>query len=139
MLPSDLLTKAMAFHKSGDFENAEKIYNEILKAIPGDPEVVHFLGIISWQRRDYDRAIDLYKKVCAANPSNVHYHLEYADVLQENQKFKEALAMYWNVLSIDRENITAHSAIASICIKTGDLDTAQKSLEKIVTHKTLHS
>ncbi len=58
MVPSDLLTKAMALHKSGDLENAEKIYNEILMAVPDNPEIVHFLGIICWQRRDYDRAID---------------------------------------------------------------------------------
>jgi predicted O-linked N-acetylglucosamine transferase (SPINDLY family) len=122
----------MASHKSGDLENAEKIYKQILSAHPDEPEIMHFLGIVAWQRHDYDQAIDLFKKVCDANPSNVQYHLEYADVLQENQKFKEALAVYWKVLSIDWENITAHSAIASICIKTGDLDTAQKSLEIIV-------
>jgi predicted O-linked N-acetylglucosamine transferase (SPINDLY family) len=122
----------MALHKSGELENAEKIYKQILSAHPDEPEIMHFLGIVAWQRHDYDQTIDLFKKVCDANPSKVQYHLEYADVLQENQKFKEALAVYWKVLSIDRENITAHSAIASICIKTGDLDTAQKSLEIIV-------
>ncbi|MGB7566892.1 MAG: tetratricopeptide repeat protein [Chitinivibrionales bacterium] len=135
MVPSDLLAKAMAFHKSGDFENAEKIYNEILKAIPDDPDVVHFLGIISWQTRDYDRAIGLYEKVCAANPSNVHYHLEYAEILQEKQLFKEALSEYEKVLTIDRENITAYSGAASLCIKTGDLESALKSLEKILSIK----
>jgi protein O-GlcNAc transferase len=135
MAPSDLLAKAMALHKSGDLENAEKMYRQILSAHPDDPEIEHFLGIVAWQRHDYGRAVNLYQKVCASDPSNVQCHLEYADVLQENQKFKEALAVYWNVLSIDRENITAHSAIASICIKTGDLDTALKSLEIILPIK----
>ena len=135
MVPSDLLTKAMALHKSGDLENAEKIYNEILMAVPDNPEIVHFLGIICWQRRDYDRAIELYKKVCASSPSNVQYHLEYAEILKGKQLFKEALSEYEKVLTTDPENTIALSETASICIKTGDLESALKSLEKILSIK----
>jgi Predicted O-linked N-acetylglucosamine transferase, SPINDLY family len=132
MLPSDLLSKAMALHKSGDLENAEKTYLQILKAHPDNPEIEHFLGIIAWQRHDYDRATDLFKKVCASNPTNIQYHLEYAEVLQEKQLFTEALAVYRKVVMIDQKNITALSKIASIYIIQEDLESAQKSLEIIL-------
>lgn len=135
MFPSDLLSTAMALHKSGDLIKAEEIYNQILKTQPDDLEVVHFLGIIAWQRRDFDRAMHLFEKVCSACPSNVLYHLEYAEVLQEYNMFKESLAVYQKAVSIDKENIATHSKIASLYIILNDLESAEKSLEMILQTK----
>ena len=50
-------------HQAGNLDEAERIYREILQREPGNADVLHFLGVLLFQKKDYDTAIDLIKTI----------------------------------------------------------------------------
>ena len=52
-----MLKHGMDFHKSGRLIEAEAIYRQILTATPSHFEALYLLGIIQYQRGNYDGAV----------------------------------------------------------------------------------
>jgi predicted O-linked N-acetylglucosamine transferase (SPINDLY family) len=119
-----LLSQAVAFHRMGDLDAAEKIYRDILKAESKNPDALHLLGVVCRQHGDLDCALELLKKACFESPSNPLFISDWADALQDKKLFKEALACYARVLSIDPDNVQALVKSALALKNTGDFETA---------------
>ena len=63
--PSDMVCKnnlANSYKSSGNVEEAEKIYIEILNKFPNNPIILSNLALIKKNISDYSSAVDLYKK-----------------------------------------------------------------------------
>jgi len=45
----DTRTEAFAAHRRGDLVTAERLYNELLRSTPEDPELLHYLGVLCQQ------------------------------------------------------------------------------------------
>ena len=52
----DEFTHALNLHKTGKLVEAELIYANLLKAQPANPLVLHYLGVINYQRKALDEA-----------------------------------------------------------------------------------
>ena len=135
MTTPNLLSQAVALHRAGDLDNAEKSYRDILRAEPGNPDALHLLGLVRRQRGDLESALDLLKKACVERPSNPLFICDWADALQENKLFKEALACYQRVLSIDPDNVKALLKIAQVLKNTGDYEASLTHLQKALRIK----
>ena len=44
-------------HEAGNLDEAEHIYREILQQEPGNADVLHLLGVLLFQKKDYDAAL----------------------------------------------------------------------------------
>ena len=53
---------ANSYKSSGNFQEAEKIYKEILHKFPNNPIILANLALIKKNISDFSSAIDLYKK-----------------------------------------------------------------------------
>jgi tetratricopeptide (TPR) repeat protein len=53
------LDLAVKLHRSGRLEEAEAVYRRVLLEQPNNPDVLHLLGVIAYQRKQYDEAIEL--------------------------------------------------------------------------------
>ena len=61
------LAEAVALHRAGHLDAAERVYLELLAVSPDDPDVLHYLGVIAFQRgyfadavQHISRAIDVW-------------------------------------------------------------------------------
>ena len=84
------LQQAVAVHKEGDLQEAERLYRAILQAQPLHPDANHNLGILAVASNKIDGALPLFKSALEANPSIEQFWLSYIDALIKEQQFDNA-------------------------------------------------
>jgi protein O-GlcNAc transferase len=56
---SEALAIAVEHHQAGRMQAAEQIYREVLRVDPNQPEALHLLGLIAYQKGRHETAIEL--------------------------------------------------------------------------------
>ncbi len=107
--PEILITmqKALAFHRQGQLAQAEPLYREILKKVPGHGDALHLLGVIENQRRNYETAVQLIGQALKANPKSAAAHSNLGNALSGLKRLEEALASYDRALAIQPDFVDA--------------------------------
>jgi tetratricopeptide (TPR) repeat protein len=73
--------KAEKFFKEGKFDQAESIFESILKTNPSDFKSIEYLGDIAGRNKSWDKAISYYKKLKQSKPSEANYYFKYGGAL----------------------------------------------------------
>jgi tetratricopeptide (TPR) repeat protein len=128
-----LIKTAFNYYQSGNFQQAENIYREILTNQPHNVHALYFLGIISFQRENYYLSIEYFKKVICLDPQNGGTYINLGDALRENQQIDEAILSYQKAIQLNPTLEDAYNNIG-VCLKEkGLLDEAilyyQKALQ----------
>jgi predicted TPR repeat methyltransferase len=84
------LQQAMAAHKAGKLQDAERLYRAILQSQPLHPDANHNLGVIAVSFNKADVALPLFKTALDANPKIEQFWLSYIDALIKEKKFDNA-------------------------------------------------
>ena len=84
------LQKAIAAHKEGELQDAERRYRAILQTQPNHPDANHNLGVLAVAVGKTAEAIPLFKLALAANPKVEQFWLSYLDALIRLERFNEA-------------------------------------------------
>ena len=69
----ELTNKAFSLHSTGDYENAEKIYFEILKKEPTNDEVLNLLGLLKYQTNNLIEA-EKFIKQSIKHKKSIYYY-----------------------------------------------------------------
>ena len=77
----EALQKAIAAHKAGQIQEADRLYFTILKAQPKHPDANHNMGVLTVGVGKVKEALPFFKIALDANPSIGQYWLSYIDVL----------------------------------------------------------
>jgi protein O-GlcNAc transferase len=75
------LQKAVEAHKSGQIQDANRLYTAILKAQPKHPDANHNMGVLTVGVGKVQEALPFFKTALAVNPGIVQFWLSYIDVL----------------------------------------------------------
>ena len=84
------LQQAVAAHKEGKLQEAERFYRAILQAQPNDPDANHNLGALAVAVGKPLEAIPLFKLALETNPQREQFWLSYIDALIKEQQFDDA-------------------------------------------------
>ncbi len=84
--------------QSGDLDQAERLYQEVLDEHPGNTEALAGLADVARQKNDSSRAQDLYQQVLEKNPSYLPALMAKADQKWANGEKQAALDLYRRVL-----------------------------------------
>jgi serine/threonine-protein kinase PknG len=76
-----LLVQAQASEAAGDYHEAERLYGELIKLVPGEVLPKQALADIYRETDRFDQAAGLYQRVVAADPANADAVLGWADSL----------------------------------------------------------
>src|SRR5207237_10260544 len=76
-----LLVQAQAAESRDDFSTAEKLYEQLIKLVPGEILPKQALADIFRETEQYKQAADIYSRVVAADPANADAVLGWADSL----------------------------------------------------------
>jgi tetratricopeptide (TPR) repeat protein len=84
------LQQAIAAHKEGRLQDAERLYRAILQAQPNNPDANHNLGILAVAVGKPLDAVPLFKQALKGNSKVEQYWRSHIDVLIRLERFDEA-------------------------------------------------
>ncbi|HEY1876199.1 MAG TPA: tetratricopeptide repeat protein, partial [Rhizomicrobium sp.] len=100
MNPDGLLRQALAFHQAGNLAEAERLYLELMRAVPQDASAPHFLGVVRAQQGRNREALALMDTALKLNPDAPEILSNYGNVLRAEGRLTEALAAHDRALAI---------------------------------------
>ena len=90
MNSEEALKQGIAAHKAGKVDEAERIYRDILKSQPRNPEANHNLGLVAVSSNKTKEALLLFKTALESNPKKEQFWLSFIYVLIKEKQFENA-------------------------------------------------
>jgi predicted TPR repeat methyltransferase len=97
---SDALRLAVEMHQNRQLEGAETLYRRILEAAPGQPDALHFLGMLRHQRGHSDEGIALIEQAAARVPGFAGFHNNLGNIHVSRGDVARATAAYEHAISL---------------------------------------
>jgi protein O-GlcNAc transferase len=98
-----LFQRAMALHQRGQLPQAESLYRTILEQEPNHADALQYLGVIEYQRKHYEAAVQLIGAALKLDPEDASAHVNMGVALRDLKRPEEALASYDRALAIDTD------------------------------------
>jgi len=103
----ELLELALEHQHQRRWQEAERIYREVLAKQPDQPDALHLLGVLKAQTGEPTVAAALIARAIAGNPAAPAYHNNLGNVLQELGRFRESLLCYEEALRLAPDYVEA--------------------------------
>ncbi len=105
----DIFDQAFELHQQRQFQQAEILYQKVLRKQPQHFDALHLLGVLAKQKGQNQRAVDLISLAIKINPNIAIAHSNLGVALYDMQLFEKAIASYDNALAINPDNAEALS------------------------------
>jgi tetratricopeptide (TPR) repeat protein len=133
-IPKALQT-ALKHHQSGNYQQAESIYRQILEVDPAHVDALHLMGLIAHQVGKNDVAADYMRRAIRRKPSFPDAHNNLGNVLKALGKVEEATASYREALRLKPNYPEAHNNLGNVYKEQGQLDRAVACYQKALQLK----
>ena len=120
----EMLGVGLNVHRQGDLGNAELIYREVLQRHPEQPDALHFLGMIAFQRGRFAEAVQSISSAIARNPQMPEMRVNRGLALAATGQFEAALADHEAAIALRPEFPQAHQHRADALQALGRADEA---------------
>lgn len=97
----EILSGGITAHRGGDHAAAEAAYRAVLAAQPDQPDALHYLGMLAWQRGDPEAAHALVARARALAPRDAALAANLGLVLQALGRGAEAAGAYQQALALE--------------------------------------
>ena len=87
------LQQAVAAHKAGQLQEADRLYTAILKAQPKHPDANHNMGILAVGVGKIEQALPFFKTALEANSNTAQFWLSYIDALIKLEQLADAKSL----------------------------------------------
>ena len=121
------LTIGIDLHQKGQLDEAEIIYQSILKTEPRHFDALHLLGVLATQRNQYEKAIEQITAAVAINAQNARAYYNLGFAYQESKQFEFAILNYEKAINLDPNYYVAHSNKAATLKELNRLEDALDS------------
>ena len=106
------LNRAISYHQNGQLCPAEQIYRNILESHPKNAEVLHLLGLLTWQTSQCEVAIDLIRQASRIRPEKTLFLRDLARFLNSTGCLNQAIQAYQQALQVVPEDLTICKELA---------------------------
>ena len=93
------LQKGIEAHKAGEVEEAERLYQEVLKEQPKNPVANHNVGLLAMSIGNTDEALPFLKTAVEVGPKKAQFWLSYIIALIKLERIAEAQIIFAQVKS----------------------------------------
>jgi predicted TPR repeat methyltransferase len=124
---------ATALHLSGQLDDAEKQYREVMRLDPSAEVVPYNLAGLLKERADFDGAIRAYRAALAKKPTFKNALAALADLLVSRAEFAEAADLINRALQVDRNHGLSWHTAGKIAERTGNFPQALDCFTKAAT------
>jgi tetratricopeptide (TPR) repeat protein len=101
------LDKALAAHRTGNIDEATKLYRAVLNETPEQPDALHMLGVIAQQKGNPDLGLKLIEAALAKKPDMAMAWSNRALVLRVLGRREEALESARQAIKVDERTAKA--------------------------------
>lgn len=124
------LHQASKLHKAGKLAEARLIYEEVFKLTPEKFEILHLLGTLEAQSRNFDRAIDLLGQAVLKELPLWDTFFNLANALMEVKDYENAIKNYKESLKIKSNNAIVLNNLGLALHQIKSFDEALKNYNK---------
>jgi protein O-GlcNAc transferase len=96
-----MFNEALRHHQVGSLKEAERFYRQILAADPHHADSLHLLGVVAYQVRRHDLAVELIGNAIAINSKEPVYHSNLGNAFRDQGKLEQAVACYRRALGLN--------------------------------------
>ena len=101
---STLLGLAVQALEQNNFEQAEKLLQEVLSAQPSHPDALRFMGILYAMKKDWPAALAFVNQALDLAPDNAFAHSNKGNILQELGCIEDAIQSYDKAIALAPQN-----------------------------------
>ena len=124
------IQSALQQYQAGNLQAAEDICRKILHNQPKNFQILNFLGVIHYQREDYDNAMGYFRKALRINPNFVEAYNNLGNVLKEKQQLDEAIGCYKKAIGLNPQFVLAYNGLGVVLHRKGCVADAIVSFQK---------
>jgi protein O-GlcNAc transferase len=132
---ASLLAKAVAFHRAGNLDEAERGYKRVLRLDPRRFDALRLLGVVEAARGRYTRAHRLVSDALKVNPRSAEAQSTLGRILYEMKRLEDALACYELALALLPDDAQALCNRGAILEELGRADEALASYDAALALK----
>lgn len=133
--PEQALHLAIAWHRDGRWDAAEKLYAVLLQENPTNANALHFLGVLKHQRGDHEQALSLIQRSLTHDSSLPDWHSNLGNVLLESHRLEEAAAAYERARALAPDRPELHNNLGVLRREQGRLEEAEAAYRHAVALK----
>jgi tetratricopeptide (TPR) repeat protein len=130
--PGTILERAVASHRRGSLEEAERGYAQVLSRAPGQFDALHMLGAIALQTGRYARAVELLTEALRRKPGAAAAENHLAQALAASGCWEPALASYERLIRARPDSADAHLGRADALNQLGRSNEAIASCDRAI-------
>jgi len=105
---SGQVATALQHHREGRFAEAERGYRDVLASDAGNIDALHFLGVLAYQRKEFEHAAELISQAISRNPANAVAHNNLGNVFSAQGKIDHAIAYYRKAAALQPGYVEAY-------------------------------
>ncbi len=121
---SELLKSGLEHHQAGRLQEAEAIYQSILKQQPRQADALHLLGVMALQIGKNDVAVNLIENAISIKPDEADFYNNCGEAYRALQKHDLAIDRYRQALALRPAFAGAHNNLGNAFKELGQLDEA---------------
>ncbi|QQJ97268.1 tetratricopeptide repeat protein [Burkholderia ambifaria] len=125
------LQEALTHHQAGRLGEAKTLYDAILHAQPGQPDAMHFLGLLACQLKQYDAGLVLMERSLAERP-DASYFNNLGNMLRECGRLDDAIAHYRRAVALRPDYPEAHNNLGNALRDAHDPAEAMQSCSRAI-------
>lgn len=110
---------AISHHKRGELEEAEKIYKQVIAAVPNQSDAMQLLGLIESKRGNNEKAISFIKQALSFVPNEHVYLSNLGNVYMGMGKYREAEEALQEAISINPNYHESLYNLATVYFRKG--------------------
>ncbi|CAG4910236.1 tetratricopeptide repeat protein [Paraburkholderia gardini] len=131
---SQFLANALAHHQVGQLAEARALYGRILQTEPGNPDALHFLGLLACQLGQHDVGLGLMEQSIAAHP-NATYYNNIGNMLGQNGRLADAIEAYRRAVALKPDYPEAHNNLGNALREARQPEAAVESCARAIAER----
>jgi len=115
-----LIQQAVTYHLKGQLDDAQKIYEQILKVNPKHFDALKFTATLLTQKKKFIEALRFFESALVINSNNAEAYYNRGIALQELKRFDEALQSYDKAIQLKPDYAEAYWSKSLLKILIGE-------------------
>jgi len=104
MSTAQLLEQGMKLHQAGRLDEAQQLYQQILRQEPDHPDALHLLGVVAAQSGKPELALAPIQRAIVVRPNVAVYYTNLGNAYCDLGRLEEAVAQYRRALELHPDN-----------------------------------
>lgn len=128
-----VFSNALQQHQSGNLDQAERLYSQVVAADPRHFDGFNLLGLIALQGDRNEKAADYFKRAIAISDKIADVHNNIGEAYRRLGHADLALAHFGKAADLDPSFVDARLNFGRVLLVTGRIDEAMAEFQKLVT------